>query len=324
MYLGGISDRVRTGDVEDFFKGYGKILDIALKSKFGFIEFEDKYDAEDAIKDLDDTKLCGERVKLELSKGCKDKYRDFRSSGRVRYRSFSREVSPSRGRYRSRSPKGGDRGRDRSRSRSRGRGGDRGRDRGRSGGRDDSRRTFYDKPAYKKYGAPAKTKYTVEVENLSSRCSWQDLKDFMRKAGEVTYGAAHDGEVGKHRGIVCFERKKDAERAIDDLDGRELNGRTVTLKMVIREEWDEEGKSRSRSRSARRSRSPPPRRSRSKSRSRSKKRSRSRSRSERKDSRDRSRSRDKKKSRSKSASKSRSRSRTPEKKSRRSRSRSRS
>ena len=35
VYLGGISDRVRTGDVEDFFKGYGKILDISLKSKFG-------------------------------------------------------------------------------------------------------------------------------------------------------------------------------------------------------------------------------------------------------------------------------------------------
>lgn len=50
----------------------------------------------------------------------------------------------------------------------------------------------------------------------------------MRKAGEVTYGAAHDGEVGKNRGIVCFERKKDAERAVDDLDGRELNGRTVS------------------------------------------------------------------------------------------------
>ena len=69
-----------------------------------------------------------------LFQGCKDKYRDFRSSGRVRYRSFSREVSPSRGRYRSRSPQGRGRGgRDRSRSRSRGRGGGR----GRSGGRDD-------------------------------------------------------------------------------------------------------------------------------------------------------------------------------------------
>jgi len=156
VYIGGISDRVRTGDVEDFLKGYGKILDISLKSKYGFIEFEDKYDAEDAVKDLDDKKLCGERVKLEMSKGCKDKYRDFQRTGRVRYRSFSREVSPSR-RYRSRS-------RDRRDSRSRSRG------RGSRGGRDDGRRTFYDKPAYKKYGAPSKTKWSVEVDNLSSRC----------------------------------------------------------------------------------------------------------------------------------------------------------
>merc|ERR1711970_344798 len=282
VYIGGISDRVRTGDVEDFLKGYGRVLDISLKSKYGFIEFEDKYDAEDACKDLDDKKLCGERVKLEMSKGCKDKYRDFQRTGRVRYRSFSREVSPSR-RYRSRS-------RDRRDSRSRSRG------RGSRSTRDDGRRTFYDKPAYKKYGAPSKTKWSVEVDNLSSRCSWQDLKDFMRKAGEVCYGAAH-GDVGKNKGVVCFDRKEDAERAVDELDGRDINGRSVTLKFVIRDEWENENGP-SRSRSPRRSRSPPPRRS----------RSRSRSRSGRKDSRSRSRSR----------------SRTPAKKSRRSRSRSRS
>jgi len=283
VYIGGISDRVRTGDVEDFLKGYGKILDISLKSKYGFIEFEDKYDAEDAVKDLDDKRLCGERVKLEMSKGCKDKYRDFQRTGRVRYRSFSREVSPSR-RYRSRS-------RDRRDSRSRSRG------RGSRGGRDDGRRTFYDKPAYKKYGAPSKTKWSVEVDNLSSRCSWQDLKDFMRKAGEVCYGAAH-GDVGKNKGVVCYDRKEDAERAVDELDGRDINGRAVTLKFVVRDDWETGSVGRSRSRSPRRSRSPPPRRS----------RSRSRSRSGRKDSRSRSRSR----------------SRTPDKKSRRSRSRSRS
>ena len=82
----------------------------------------------------------------------------------------------------------------------------------------------------------SKTNIDPVLIRLSSRVSlitfvffsWQDLKDFMRKAGEVTYGAAHDGEVGKNRGIVCFERKKDAERAVDDLDGRELNGRTVS------------------------------------------------------------------------------------------------
>merc|ERR1711868_236968 len=263
VWMGGLPERVRSRDIEDFFKGYGKILDISLKSKFAFIEFEDKYDAEDAVKDLDDKRLCGERVKLEMSKGCKDKYRDFQRTGRVRYRSYSRSVSPSRKRYRSRS--GGRRSRSRSRSR---------------GGR---RETFYNKPAYRKYGAPSKTKWTVEVDNLSSRCSWQDLKDFMRKAGEVTFGDAH-GEIGKNRGVVCYEREDDMERAADELDGREINGREVKLSTRIREEWDS-GRDRSRSRSRGR-RSPPPRRSRSGSRRRSVSRGR-RSKSNRSDASDR-------------------------------------
>merc|ERR1712142_754051 len=293
VYIGGISDRVRTGDVEDFLKGYGKILDISIKTKFAFIEFEDKYDAEDACKDLDDKRLCGERVKLQMSKGCKDKYRDFQRTGRVRYRSYSRSVSPDRRRYRSRSRGRG--GRSRSRSRSRGRGG--------------RRETFFNKPAYRKYGAPEKTKWTVEVDNLSSRCSWQDLKDFMRKAGEVTYGDAH-GEIGKNRGVVCFESKEEMERAADELDGREINGREVKLSTRIREEWDSgRDRSRSRSRGRRspsrsRSRSPPPRRSRSGSRRRSVSRGR-RSKSNRSDASDRKRSRSNSNRRSRSRSRSR-------------------
>ena len=39
IYMGGLSERIRTRDVEDFFRGYGKILDISLKAKFG------KYDS---------------------------------------------------------------------------------------------------------------------------------------------------------------------------------------------------------------------------------------------------------------------------------------
>merc|ERR1712048_635579 len=271
VYIGGLSEYVRTRDIEDFFKGYGKILDINLKAKYGFIEFEDKYDATDAVKDLNDTRLGGERVKLEMSKGCKDKYRDFQRNGRVRYRSFSREVSPGRRRYRSRSRGGGGYGRSRSRSRSRGY-------RSRRDSPRDKRRTFYDKPAYRKYGAPEKTKWTVEVDNLSSRCSWQDLKDFMRKAGEVTYGDAH-GEIGKNRGVVCYEREDEMQRAVDELDGREINQKEVQLKSVIREDWASGDQSRSRSRSRSRRRSP----SRSRSRGR-RSRTRSRSRSEKRDS----------------------------------------
>merc|ERR1711937_483277 len=261
VWMGGLPERVRSREIEDFFKGYGRILDVAIKSKYAFIEFEDERDADDAIRDLDDRRLNGSRVRLEKSKGCKDKYVDFQRTGRVRYRSFSREVSPGRRRYRSQS-----------------RGGYRSRSRGyRRESPRDKRRTFYDKPAYRKYGAPEKTQWTVEVDNLSSRCSWQDLKDFMRKAGEVTYGDAH-GDCGKNRGLVCFVTKSDMERAVDEPDGREINGKEVKLTAVVKDEWDtgrggSNSRSRSRSRSRRRT---PPRRSRSRSASRSRSRSRSR------------------------------------------------
>uniref|UniRef100_A0A8C5QIZ5 Uncharacterized protein n=1 Tax=Leptobrachium leishanense TaxID=445787 RepID=A0A8C5QIZ5_9ANUR len=43
-----------------------------------------------------------------------------------------------------------------------------------------------------RYGPPVRTEHRIIVENLSSRVSWQDLKDFIQKAGEVTYvEAAH-------------------------------------------------------------------------------------------------------------------------------------
>ncbi|CAG5111549.1 Oidioi.mRNA.OKI2018_I69.chr2.g5848.t1.cds [Oikopleura dioica] len=294
VWMGGLPERVRSRDIDDFFKGYGKIVDISIKTKYAFIEFEDERDATDAVKDLDDQKLNGSRVRLEMSKGCKDKYRDFQRTGRVRYRSYSRSVSPGRRRHRSRSPYGG-RGRSRSRSPARGY---------------DRRETFYSKPAYKKYGAPEKTRWTVEVDNLSSRCSWQDLKDFMRKAGEVTYGDAHGSDLGRNRGVVCYEREDDARRAVEELDGRDFNGREVKLVFKVREEWGDSGgsgrrgRSRSDSRGRSRSRSRSPRR-----RSRSRSRSGRRERGSRDRSRDRSRSRDNK-SREKSRDRSRSRSKS--------------
>ena len=41
------------------------------------------------------------------------------------------------------------------------------------------------------YGPPTRTDYRLIVENLSSRVSWQDLKGYMRQAGEVTFADAH-------------------------------------------------------------------------------------------------------------------------------------
>ena len=42
-----------------------------------------------------------------------------------------------------------------------------------------------------KFSSTRRTENRLIVENLSTSVSWQDLKDFFRKVGEVTYTEAH-------------------------------------------------------------------------------------------------------------------------------------
>ena len=69
IYIGRMNPRTREYEVEDFLRGYGRIRDIMLKSGFGFVEFDDYRDADDAVHDLNGKMLCGERVVLEMAKG---------------------------------------------------------------------------------------------------------------------------------------------------------------------------------------------------------------------------------------------------------------
>ena len=62
------------------------------------------------------------------------------------------------------------------------------------------------------------------MENLSTRTSWQDLKDYMRQAGDIMYTNTSNGE-----GIVEFGSRSDMDWALDKLDGAELDGRKIKL-----------------------------------------------------------------------------------------------
>ncbi|XP_060938240.1 serine and arginine rich splicing factor 5a isoform X2 [Limanda limanda] len=267
VFIGRLSPHARERDVEKFFKGYGRIREINLKNGFGFVEFDDHRDADDAVYELNGKELCSERVTIEHARS-----RRGRGGG------------PGMGRFSSGSGGGGG-----------GRGG---------GGRDSSDGGYRpSRSSGSRYGPPVRTDHRLIVENLSSRISWQDLKDLMRKAGEVTFVDAH--RPNKNEGVVEFASRSDMKNAISKLDGTELNGR----KLKIFEDSRSRSKSRSRSRSY----------SRSKSRSRSRNRSRSRSRSlsrtpEKKSSgggKGGARSPSRSKSRSKSRSRSRSRSPIP-------------
>nr|CCA17171.1 splicing factor putative [Albugo laibachii Nc14] len=119
------------------------------------------------------------------------------------------------------------------------------------------------------------TQYRVTVSNLSSKISWQDLKDFFRRGGDVVHtNVDHSGS-----GVGSFATYDEMERAIRKLDRVKLDGRTVRVRRErsnSRSNARSRSPSRSRSRSSSRSKSPSPARRKRRSNSRSKSRSRSR------------------------------------------------
>jgi len=135
VYIGKLSYHAREKDVERFFKGYGKIRDIMLKNGYGFVEFDDYRDADDAVYELNGKDLCGERCIVEHARGA-PRGDDRRDGGRDR---GFRDYPPPRSRR---------------------------------GGRD-NRMGFRKNNSAERYGPPTRTEYRLIVENLSSRVSWQ-------------------------------------------------------------------------------------------------------------------------------------------------------
>ncbi|KAI3783865.1 hypothetical protein L1987_42954 [Smallanthus sonchifolius] len=123
----------------------------------------------------------------------------------------------------------------------RGHGGGRGR--GRGGGR---------------FGISQHSEYRVIVRGLPSSASWQDLKDHMRKAGDVCFAEVSRDSKGTF-GLVDYTNYDDMKYAIRKLDDTEFRNPWTKSYIEVRQ-YDRSpsrspSRSRSRSRSLRRSRS---------------------------------------------------------------------
>jgi len=69
VYVGHLSSRTRESDLWDIFSRYGRIRSVDLKRNYGFIEYEDYRDAEDAIYEMDDRDVDGSYILVQQAKG---------------------------------------------------------------------------------------------------------------------------------------------------------------------------------------------------------------------------------------------------------------
>ncbi|KAL3651264.1 Serine/arginine-rich splicing factor sr34a [Castilleja foliolosa] len=265
IYVGNLPADIRESEIEDVFYKYGRILDIELK--------------------IPPRPPCYCFVEFESSRDAEDAIRgrdSYNFDGcrlRVELAHGGRGSSSSsdrRDRYGSGGGGGG------------GGGGGSGGS-GSGGGR---------------FGASRHSEYRVIVRGLPSSASWQDLKDHMRKAGDVCFAEVTRDSEGTY-GVVDYTNYEDMKYAIRKLDDSEFRNPWTRTYIRVKEFRRSPSRSRSLSRSISRSRSRSPRR-----RSRSPVRSISRSPSASppvkasKASRSRSRSRSNSRSRSKSKSRS--------------------
>nr|ACU24121.1 unknown [Glycine max] len=82
LYVGRLSSRTRSRDLERVFSRYGRVRGVDMKNDFAFVEFSDPRDADDARYNLDGRDVEGSRIIVEFAKGGPRGSRDREYMGR--------------------------------------------------------------------------------------------------------------------------------------------------------------------------------------------------------------------------------------------------
>jgi len=86
LYLGRLPMDARSDDVAKFFDGYGRIVDVRVMTGFGFVEFENGRDAEDALNAFNGKSFMGTNIVVEFAKESRPKRDTYDTDRAVRTR----------------------------------------------------------------------------------------------------------------------------------------------------------------------------------------------------------------------------------------------
>mmetsp|Transcript_23561 Transcript_23561/g.49859 ORF Transcript_23561/g.49859 Transcript_23561/m.49859 type:complete len:471 (+) Transcript_23561:234-1646(+) len=82
-------------------------------------------------------------------------------------------------------------------------------------------------------GTPAEEGCQLFVGNLSWETGWRELKDHFRQCGDVDRAEVAEGSDGRKKGfgLIRFHTAKEAEKAIETLNGVEFMGRPLEVRL---------------------------------------------------------------------------------------------
>lgn len=88
----------------------------------------------------------------------------------------------------------------------------------------------YSPPNFSNESIERRNSLRIVVKNIDEKASWQDLKDFGREVGSVSYANIVDDYHSKEKfGIIEFYNHENAKDAINILNGKSFYGRSVDV-----------------------------------------------------------------------------------------------
>ena len=66
VFVGQLSKKIRTSDLEDAFSKFGKVKDVEMKTNHAFIEFDSARDAEEAVEEMDGKTIVDSKITVQF------------------------------------------------------------------------------------------------------------------------------------------------------------------------------------------------------------------------------------------------------------------
>lgn len=100
------------------------------------------------------------------------------------------------------------------------------------GGRDSYSSSRRDRYYDSRPPPPLPSGFEIFVGNLPYRTNWQDLKDLFREAGDVVHADVRLDDRGRSKGfgIVIFDKREEADFAIEKFNGYVIDGRKIDVR----------------------------------------------------------------------------------------------